>query len=57
MKKLQTDSGSIITDQKSILKEIQKYYSNLFKSRYHQNQNNIAREEISRANLKQVNKI
>ena len=54
MRKLQTDSGSIITNQKSILKEIHKFYSNLFKSRDDQTQNDMAREKISGANLKQV---
>ena len=33
IKQLKTDNDSITTDQKEILKEIQTYYSNLFKSR------------------------
>ena len=52
MRKLQTDSGTILTDQKSILKEIHKFYAKLFKSRDSQAQNDVIREKIAHANLK-----
>ena len=33
IRKLQLDNGSIINDQKMIVKEVQKYYMNLFKEK------------------------
>ena len=45
MRKLQTDTGLLITNQKNILKEIHKFYSNLFRSRDDQAQNDIAKEK------------
>ena len=33
IRKLQLDNGSIINDQEMILKEVQKYYTNLFKEK------------------------
>ena len=56
MKKIQTNSGTIVTDQKSILKEIPKFYHNLFKSRDCNIKTYNAKEEITRAGLKMIPK-
>ena len=56
MKKIQTNSGTIVTDQKNILKEIQKFYHNLFKSRDCNIETYNAKEEITRAGLKKIPK-
>ena len=56
MKKRQTNSGTIVTDQKSILKEIQRFYHNLFKSRDCNIETFNAKEEITRAGLKMIPK-
>ena len=57
MKKIQTNSGNIITDQKEILKEIQNFYSKLFKSKDYNLENFNYKEEIKRANVKRIPKI
>ena len=56
MKKIQTNLGTIVMDQKSILKEIQKFYHNLFKSRDCNIETYNAKEEITRAGLNMIPK-
>ena len=57
MKKIQTNSGTVVMDQKLILKEIENFYCNLFKSKDHNIENYNYKEEIKRANLKCVEKV
>ena len=57
MKQIQTKSGMVITDQKRILKEIQNFYCDLFKSKDCNIENYNYKEEITRANVKCIPKV
>ena len=57
MKKVKDKFSVVISDLKSILKEIQNFYHNLFKSRDCNIENCNAKEEIAHVNLKRIPKI
>ena len=57
MKKLETNSGTVVTGQKHILKEIQNFYCKLFKSKDCNVETHNQKEEIKRANVKCIPKV
>ena len=54
IRKVQTSNGTVVTDQKKILKEVENYYHNLFKSRDYVIQSHNVKEEIIQAKLKHI---
>ena len=57
IRKIETKTGDIITDQKAILKNVEKFYHNLFRSRDNKDHNYNMKEEIRNAKLKTIPKV
>ena len=53
-RKLQTNNGTILTDQKQILIEVEQFYANLFKRKRILKEMNSVNEHIFQARLKQT---
>ena len=54
IRKLQTNNGTVLTDQKQILKEVEQFYANLFKRKRILKEMSSVNEHISQARLKQT---
>ena len=54
IRKLQTKNGTVLTDQKQILKEVEQFYANLFKRKRILKEMSSVNEHISQARLKQT---
>ena len=57
IRKIETNTGDIITDQKVILNNVEKFYHNLFRSRDNKDHNYNMKEEIRNAKLKTIPKV